>query len=234
MKGKIYLIPTPLGEGALDKVLPIGNAEIIRNLKFFVVENERTARRFLKKTDRNIMIEDLQMVVLDEHTQQVSVEQYLKAVENGQDIGLMSEAGCPAIADPGADVVALAQALDIQVVPLVGPSSILMAQMASGFNGQNFAFAGYLPIKPDERAKALKKLETRAKNEHQSQIFIEAPYRNIKMFEDILKTCLPDTKLCVAVDITCETEFIKTKSVKAWKSAKVPDINKRPAIFILF
>ena len=148
-------------------------------------------------------------------------------------MAVLSEAGCPAIADPGADVVAIAQRNNFTVVPLVGPSSILLSLMASGFNGQSFAFVGYLPIQPEDRSKALKKLESRVFAENQSQIFIETPYRNMKMLEQIIKTCQPTTRLCIAVDITLETEFIKTKSVKEWKT-QLPDLNKRPCIFILY
>ena len=151
----------------------------------------------------------------------------------GNDLGVLSEAGCPAIADPGADVVAIAQRNNFTVVPLVGPSSILLSLMASGFNGQSFAFVGYLPIQSDERSKVLKKLESRAYSENQSQIFIETPYRNMKMLEEILKTCQPNTLLCIAADITLETEFIKTKTIKEWKT-QLPDLNKRPCIFLIY
>lgn len=233
MKGKLYLIPAPLGEGSLETVIPSGMAEIARKLKFFIVENERTARRYLKKIDREIRIEDLQFIVLDEHTKDVTTAQYLGFLEAGHDVGLMSEAGCPAIADPGAAVVALAQQKDIQVIPLVGPSSILMAFMASGFNGQSFAFNGYLPVKPEEKLRSLKNLEKRARTENQPQAFIETPYRNLKIFDDLLKNLLPDTKLCVAVDITQPSEFIRTKTIREWRNLPMPDMNKKPAVFII-
>jgi 16S rRNA (cytidine1402-2'-O)-methyltransferase len=154
-------------------------------------------------------------------------------MKQGSDMGVISEAGCPAIADPGADVVAMAQMANYKVVPLVGPSSLLLALMGSGFNGQSFAFSGYLPIQPSERAKAIKKLESRAYTESQSQLFIETPYRNVKMLQEILNVCQPNTKLCIAADITLDTEFIQTKTIKAWKN-QLPDINKRPCIFIVY
>lgn len=230
---KLYLIPTTLGDVSLNKILPVYNTEIISAIKHFVVEDIRTARRFLKKANPAIVIDDLTFFELNQHTSVEQISSYLKPMQQGFDLGVISEAGCPAIADPGADVVAMAQANDFQVVPLVGPSSILLALMASGFNGQSFAFVGYLPIQPTDRAKALKRLESRAINEQQSQIFIETPYRNSKMLEEILTTCQPATKLCIAVDITLETEFIKTKTIQNWKKNK-PDLNKRPCIFILY
>jgi 16S rRNA (cytidine1402-2'-O)-methyltransferase len=161
------------------------------------------------------------------------LEGFLKPLYEGIDMGVLSEAGCPAIADPGADVVAIAQQKNHKVVPLIGPSSILLSLMGSGFNGQSFAFVGYLPIQPAERSKALKKLESRAYAESQSQIFIETPYRNMKMLEEIIQTCQPATRLCIAVDISLDTEFIKTRSVKEWRS-QLPDLNKRPCVFIIY
>src|ERR1035437_5690173 len=229
----LYLIPTSLGECSFDKILPAQNTQIVTDLKHFVGEDVRTARRFLKNANPAIEINDLTFYVLNQHTTPEELSNFLSPMFAGHDLGVLSEAGCPAIADPGADVVAIAQKHNITVVPLVGPSSILLALMASGFNGQSFAFAGYLPIERAERSKALKKLETRAYNESQSQIFIETPYRNMKMLEEILQTCQPNTQLCIAADITLETEFIKTKTVKEWKS-KLPDLNKRPCIFILY
>jgi len=175
----------------------------------------------------------LTFFILNQHTTPEELSDFLRPMSDGNDMGVLSEAGCPAIADPGADVVAIAQKNNYTVVPLVGPSSILLSLMASGFNGQSFAFVGYLPIQPGERAKALKKLESRAYSENQSQIFIETPYRNMKMLEEILQTCQPNTRLCIAVDITLETEFIKTKTVKEWKT-KLPDLSKRPCIFLIY
>ena len=229
----LYLIPTSLGETSFDKILPAYNTEIVSALKYFIVEDIRTARRFLKKTNPAIVIDDLTFYALNQHTSPEEISTFLKPLIDGNDMGVISEAGCPAIADPGADVVALAQEKQLQVVPLVGPSSILLALMASGFNGQSFAFVGYLPIQPADRSKALKRLENRVFSESQSQIFIETPYRNMKMLEEILSVCQPTTKLCIAADITLETEFIQTKTLKNWKK-QLPDLSKRPCIFILY
>ena len=229
----LYLIPTTLGETALDRILPANNANIISALKYFIVEDVRTARRFLKKTNPTIVIDDLTFFTLNQHTSPAEISTFLKPMTDGHDVGIISEAGCPAIADPGADVVALAQQKQFKVVPLVGPSSILLALMASGFNGQSFAFVGYLPIQPADRSKALKKLENKVYSESQSQIFIETPYRNMKMLDEIISACQPTTKLCIAADITLDTEFIQTKNLKDWKKL-LPDLNKRPCIFILY
>lgn len=229
----LYLIPTTLGESSHDKVLPSFNAQIVNELKYFIVEDVRTARRFLKKVNPAIDIDSLCFFALNQHTSPEEISTFLKPMHEGYNMGVISEAGCPAIADPGADVVAIAQRDNFTVVPLVGPSSILLSLMASGFNGQSFAFVGYLPIQPEERSKALKKLESRAYSEDQSQIFIETPYRNMKMLEQIIKTCQPTTRLCIAVDITLETESIKTKTVKEWKS-QLPDLAKRPCIFLIY
>jgi len=229
----LYLIPTSLGESSFDGILPAKNAQIVTDLKYFIVEDVRTARRFLKKTNPAIEIDSLTFFILNQHTSAEEMSGFLRPMFGGNDMGVLSEAGCPAIADPGADVVSIAQNHNFKVVPLVGPSSILLSLMASGFNGQSFAFVGYLPIQPDERTKALKKLEGRVYSESQTQIFIETPYRNMKMLEDILKVCQLTTRLCIAVDITLETEFIKTKTIKDWKS-QLPDLNKRPCIFLIY
>ena len=229
----LYIIPTTLGETALDTILPAQNDQIVISLKYFIVENIRTARRFLKKVNREINIDELTFFELNQHTSPEEISTFLKPMQEGQDMGVISEAGCPAVADPGADVVAIAQQRNYVVKPLVGPSSILLSLMASGFNGQSFTFHGYLPIQQSDRAKMLKKMEVQIYNNNQTQLFIETPYRNMKMLEDILTVCMPDTKLCIAVDITLETEFIKTKTVKEWKSQK-PDLNKRPCIFLLY
>lgn len=230
----LYLIPTTLGEtDELTKILPSGNDAIISSVKYFIVENIRTARRFLKKVNREINIDELTFFVLNQHTKPEGIAQFLQPLKAGNDMGIISEAGCPAVADPGADVVALAQMQGIKVVPLVGPSSILLSLMASGFNGQSFAFLGYLPVQQIDRVKALKKMESRIYAEHQTQIFIETPYRNMKMLDDILATCQPKTKLCIAADITLDTEFIQTKTVSTWKK-QLPNLNKRPCIFLLY
>lgn len=233
MQPSLYLIPVTLGETSIEQVLPSYNKEIILSIKHFIVENIRSARRFLKKTDNSIDIDELTFYELNKHTKPEQIENYLQPIINGHNIGIISEAGCPAIADPGADIVAIAQRKGYKVVPLVGPSSILMALMASGFNGQSFAFQGYLPVDSNERVKKIKLLEQRIYKEHQTQIFIETPYRNLKLAEDLIKNCTPTTKLCIAMNITCEDEFIKTMSVKNW-TKNLPDMDKKPCIFLIY
>lgn len=234
MEHALYLIPNTLGECETSNILPAINIAIIRKIKHFIVEDVRTARRFLKKVDSNINIDELQFYTLNKHTSPNELSSYLEPLEKGFDMGVISEAGCPAIADPGAEVVKIAQTKNLKVVPLVGPSSILLGLMASGFNGQSFAFVGYLPIQGNERTQRIKQLEKRAKTENQSQIFIETPYRNQKLLSEILSTCQGNTKLCIACDITLESEYIKTKSINEWKKSTLPDLNKRPSIFILY
>ena len=195
MNPALYLIPNLLGETPVDQVLPPYNRDIILGIRHFIVEDVRTARRFLKLVDRSIDIDQLTFYTLNKHTNPDEVASMLKPLEEGSPMGVISEAGCPAVADPGADVVAIAQRKGLQVIPLVGPSSIILAVMGSGFNGQSFAFNGYLPIEPDDRIKTLKKLEQRAYSENQTQLFIETPYRNAKMMADILKACRPQTHL---------------------------------------
>ena len=234
METALYLLPVTLGDTAIDKVLPAYNAGIIREIKHFIVEDVRSARRFLKKVDRVIDIDTLSFYPLNKHTSPEDISGYLKPLEAGNPMGVISEAGCPAVADPGADVVAIAQRKKLKVVPLVGPSSIILSVMASGFNGQSFAFHGYLPIEPADRMRRLKELEARVYSENQTQLFIETPYRNHKMLEDILKTCRPQTKLCIAANITCEGEYIKTRTVKEWKGTALPDLSKIPCIFLLY
>jgi 16S rRNA (cytidine1402-2'-O)-methyltransferase len=229
----LYLIPTTLGESSLERIMPVFNSQIVNDLQYFIVEDIRTARRFLKKVNREIDIDKLTFYILNQHTSPQEISSFLKPLFDGHHIGIISEAGCPAIADPGADVVAIAQQNNFNVIPLVGPSSILLSLMASGFNGQSFAFVGYLPIQPTDRSKMLRKLESRAISEDQSQIFIETPYRNMKLLEEIVQTCQPSTHLCIAVDITLDTEFIKTKTMKEWKT-QLPDLNKRPCIFLIY
>lgn len=232
--GILYLIPTTLGDCALSKVLPDGNTSIIKDLKVFIVENIRTARRFLKQVDHDIIIDELQFFELNQHTDLNQISKYLEPLETGQNIGIISEAGCPAIADPGADIVALAQLKKIKVVPLVGPSSILLSLMASGFNGQSFAFHGYLPIEKGQRSDKLKQLERRIYNEQQTQLFIETPYRNKQMLEELLKSLQPQTKLCIAVDITSNNEDIRTKTISEWRTSPTPELHKRPCIFLIY
>ena len=234
METALYLLPVTLGDTAIDKVLPAYNAGIIREIKHFIVEDVRSARRFLKKVDREIDIDTLSFYPLNKHTSPEDISGYLNPLAEGHSMGVISEAGCPAVADPGADVVAIAQRRNLKVVPLVGPSSIILSVMASGFNGQSFAFHGYLPIEPNERSKRLKELEGRIYSEHQTQLFIETPYRNHKMLHDILKACRPQTKLCIAANITCEGEYIKTRTVKEWKGTALPDLSKIPCIFLLY
>lgn len=229
----LYLIPVTLGETEIRNVLPDYNHDVIVGIKHFIVENIRSARRFLKKVEKSIDIDELTFYELNRHTDRKIIGEYLKPLEQGQAVGIISEAGCPAIADPGADVVAIAQSRGFKVVPLVGPSSIIMSLMASGFNGQSFAFNGYLPVDVAGRVKALKKLENKVYNEDQSQIFIETPYRNSKMLETMLSALRPNTKICVAAGITTEQEFIVTKTVEKWKKGPMPDFEKVPCVFLI-
>ncbi|MFA8437216.1 MAG: SAM-dependent methyltransferase [Marinifilaceae bacterium] len=231
MKGKLYLIPTTLGDSSIDQVIPNDVKELIPNLKHFIVENIRTARRYLKKVNNQIEIDDLTFYELNKHTSPNQISGYLKALKE-YDMGIISEAGCPGVADPGADVVKLAHEQNIRIIPMVGPSSILLSLMASGFNGQNFAFNGYLPIKSGEKIKKIKQLDLRSLQENQTQIFIEAPYRNMQLLEDLIQHCNSSTRLCIACDITLESEFIKTLPIKEWKRQK-PELHKRPTIFLL-
>ncbi|MBM6757708.1 SAM-dependent methyltransferase [Bacteroides mediterraneensis] len=233
MEVALYLLPVTLGDTAIEKVLPSYNREIIVGIKHFIVEDVRSARRFLKKVDADINIDELTFYPLNKHTSPEDIAGYLTPLAQGNAMGVISEAGCPAVADPGADVVAIAQRRNLKVVPLVGPSSIILSVMGSGFNGQSFAFHGYLPIDPADRTRRLKELEARVYSENQTQLFIETPYRNHKMLEEILKTCRPQTKLCIAANITCEGEYIRTKTVKEWKG-HLPDLNKIPCIFLIY
>lgn len=233
METALYLLPVTLGDTSTEKVLPSFNKEVISGIRYFIVEDVRSARRFLKKMDKEIDIDSLTFYPLNKHTSPEDISGYLKPLINGASMGVISEAGCPAVADPGADVVAIAQRKKLKVVPLVGPSSIILSVMGSGFNGQSFAFHGYLPIEPGERGKKLKALEQRVYAENQTQLFIETPYRNHKMVEDILQNCRPQTKLCIAANITCEGEYIQTRTIKDWKG-HTPDLSKIPCIFLLY
>lgn len=233
METALYLLPVTLGDTRLDKVLPAHNIEILAGIRHFIVENVRTARRFLRQADPKFDIDGSQFYELNKHTAPQDIASYLQPLYDGHSVGVISEAGCPAVADPGADVVAIAQRKGLKVVPLVGPSSIILSVMASGFNGQSFAFHGYLPIKPEERARRLKLLEQRIYNEQQTQLFIETPYRNGKMIEDIIKNCRPQTKLCVAANLTCEDEYVRTRTLKEWRG-NVPELSKIPCIFLLY
>jgi 16S rRNA (cytidine1402-2'-O)-methyltransferase len=229
---KLFLIPTTLGDTTIERVLPPDLMKLISSIPVFIVENIRTARRFLKKVNPAIVIDNLTFFELNQHTDKKEISRFLEPIQKGIDIGIISEAGCPAVADPGAEVVKIAHTKNIQVVPLVGPSSILLALMASGMSGQNFAFNGYLPIKDPEKSNQIKLLERRMQTEGQTQIFIETPYRNAQLLNDLLKNCDPQTMLCIAADITLDTEFILAKPVSYWKN-HIPDIQKRPAIFMI-
>ncbi|MBP3356803.1 MAG: SAM-dependent methyltransferase [Rikenellaceae bacterium] len=233
-KGVLYMIPCPIGESrGVYEVTPAANGEIIRSLDYFVVENLRSARRFLSKAGIGKPIDTLQFAELNEHTRPEEVERLVAPLLEGRSAGMISEAGLPGIADPGADLAAACHRHGIRVVPLVGPSSILLSLMASGLNGQSFAFNGYLPVKPPQRTAAIRRFEHRARTEGQSQLFIEAPYRNVKLFEQLVEVCQPETRLTVAADILEPDELIRTLSVGQWRKSAVPDIHKRPTIFIL-
>ena len=233
IESALYLIPVPLSEGAVENVLPASNLALVGEIKHFVVENVRSARRFLKKCDRSINIDELTFYELNRHTDPNAIADYLQPLERGEAMGVISEAGCPAIADPGADVVAIAQRKGLKVRPLVGPSSILMGLMGSGFNGQSFAFLGYLPIDQGERARKFKEMERLIRNDNQTQIFIETPYRNNKLMAEICKQLPGNLALCVATDITGAGEKIVTKTVREWAHTKY-DFDKVPTIFLLY
>ncbi len=228
----LYLVPNVLSEGDWQNVLPAKLFPILTATRYFIVEDIRTARRFLKSVNKEINIDECTFFGLNKYTPQNEIPEFLKPIEQGFDVAVISEAGCPGIADPGADVVKIAHQKNYKIVPLVGPSSIILALMASGLNGQNFAFNGYLPVKPAERAKEIQYLEKRVINQKQTQIFIETPYRNNQLVGDLLKTCNPATKLCIAVNLTGENEFVATKTIHQWKN-KIPDLHKQPAIFLI-
>lgn len=230
--GKLYLIPTTLGDNAPMEVLPITVKQTIEFCNFFIVENEKTARRFIKKICPEKSQPDLNLFVLNKFTSVEEISHYLNPCKAGENIGIISEAGCPGIADPGAEIVALAHQQNIEVIPLVGPSSILLSVMASGLNGQSFAFNGYLPIDKNERKNTLKRLERRAKEEKQTQVFIETPFRNEALFQEMLQTLESATKLCIACDITLSTQYIRTFSISVWKKQTI-SLHKRPTIFVI-
>jgi hypothetical protein BACCOPRO_03611 len=232
-KARLYLFPVPMGDSPVDSVLPPANIAIIREVRHFVVENLRSARRFLKSCDRSIDIDSLSMVELNEHTDPADVAPMLDPMADGHSIGVISEAGCPAVADPGADLVAIAQTRGYEVVPLVGPSSILLSLMGSGFNGQNFAFNGYLPVDTKARGLKLKEMMRRITAEHQTQIFIETPYRNNRLIADLCERLPGDFRLCVASDITCSRQSIITRPLSQWKKASY-NYDKIPTIFLLY
>ncbi|AGC78150.1 16S rRNA (cytidine1402-2'-O)-methyltransferase [Nonlabens dokdonensis] len=231
-KGRLFLIPVTLGEISPLEVLPLSVKKVIEMVDHYVVENEKTARRFIKSICPSKSQPSLNFSVINKFTEVSELPSFLQACLEGKNMGLMSEAGVPGIADPGADVVAIAHEKGIRVQPLVGPSSILMAMMSSGLNGQNFAFNGYLPIDKQERRKKIKELENISLKQNQSQSFIETPYRNNKMIEELILSLNGKTKLCIACDISLPTEFIRTMTVDLWKK-QIPDIHKRPAMFII-
>lgn len=232
MKGKLYLIPTPLTEMA--DLSQIGNFVVnrINQLSYFIVERSKTARQFIKACEHPLSQQDLHILELDKHAKTEGIQEFLRQIENGIDIGLLSEAGCPGIADPGAEVVSMAHLMHIEVVPLVGPSSIFLALMASGLNGQNFHFAGYPPIDKKALKQFLLSAEKNSRSNKTTYLFIETPYRNYSFYENLLTFLHPGTQLCIAADITGKNEFIRTKSCEIWKKGKKPDIHKTPAIFL--
>ncbi len=230
--GKLYLIPTTLGDNEPLEVLPISIKRTIEEIDHYIVENEKTARHFIKKISSKKSQPSLEINLLNKFTEAEIIPTFLDPCLHGFNVGILSEAGCPGIADPGADIVRIAHQKGIQVVPLVGPSSILLALMASGLNGQSFAFNGYLPIETAERKRSIKKYEKLSRDSNQSQIFIETPYRNDKLLAELTKTLSPQTLICIACDITLPTEFIATKTAQEWQKTTV-DLHKRPTIFIL-
>lgn len=233
MPAALYLIPVTLGETSIEQVLPPYNHEVIMCIRHFVVENIRSARRFLRQTDKAFPIDDCTFFEMGKHADEKQFSQYLQPLREGKPVGVISEAGCPAVADPGADIVKIAQREGLRVVPLVGPNSMIMAVMSSGLGGQSFAFNGYLPVDASDRAKRLKALESRAWTEGQTQLFIETPYRNEKMFQSLVSTLRPQTRLCIAAGITTADEYIRTLPISEWKKTKLPDLSKIPAIFLI-
>lgn len=232
VKGRLYLIPSPLGENDPTEVIPAPVLSSLGRFRTFVVEEVRTIRRYLSRAGLKGKIEGLEFHELNEHTDDATIESYLSLFDSGNDVALISEAGLPAVADPGAKLVALAHRHGIRVVPLVGPSSLMLALMASGLNGQSFAFCGYIPAKTDERRSKLRTIEKVSAQLNQTQILIETPYRNDALFADILSVCSPATRVCVAADITTENEYIMTKKVAQWKKTGLV-IGKRPCVFLI-
>jgi len=233
VSGTLYLIPVPLADNAAAKSFTRYLADTINHIREYIVENEKTARKFLKEAGLTIPQSELSIHDYGKHNRDVNINSFFIGLTAGHDVGLMSEAGCPGVADPGSEIVAEAHRRGIKVVPLVGPSSILLALMASGFNGQSFTFHGYLPIDKVERAKKIKELEALASRFNQTQLFIETPFRNNPMLEEILRSCTAKTRLCIACNLTAEDEFVQTKTVAEWKQ-NIPDLHKRPTIFLLF
>ncbi len=231
-KGILYLVPALLGDSAPELVIPPAVRERVQALEYFVAENAKSARAYLKRLGTAKPLQELSIGILDEHTPEAAVPELAAPLRDGHDLGVLSEAGCPGVADPGAMLVLYAHRHGIRVVPLTGPSSILLALMASGLNGQSFAFHGYLPVPDAARTKALRELEQQSRRSKQTQIFIETPYRNMKLLEAILEVCAPDTLLCLAVDVTLAGEAICTQSVAKWRTG-VPRLERRPCVFLL-
>ncbi|HOF15860.1 MAG TPA: SAM-dependent methyltransferase [Bacteroidales bacterium] len=231
--GKLYLFPTLLGGEDIERCIPLYNLKIIENIRFFVVEELRTARRFLRKAIPTFPIDECDFQLLNEHTNIDTISDLLNPIYQGKDMGLLSEAGLPCVADPGNELVMIAQQKNIKIIPLVGPSSILMALMASGLSGQNFVFHGYLPTDKQALISKIQSMEINSQKHRQAQLCIETPYRNNQLIDVILKTCQPTTLLCIAANITLSTEYITTKTVAEWKSSPLPNFHKQPAIFIL-
>jgi len=232
-KGTLYLIPVPLGLSPVDAVLPPTVRDRAKQLTHFVAENAKSARAFLKSLPSNTPLQQIEIKELSEHTPATALPGLLAPLLAGTDVGLISEAGCPAVADPGANLVALAQDEGIRIVPMIGPSSILLALMGSGLSGQNFAFHGYLPVKDEERQKKLKELEKDSRQESRTQIFIETPYRNRQMLETLIRACAPGTRICVATDLTLDSESITTRTSAEWRRRGQPEIDRRPTVFLL-
>ncbi|WP_423147595.1 SAM-dependent methyltransferase [Rubrolithibacter danxiaensis] len=230
--GSLFLIPVPLAEGTSAQTIPAYNTEVVNSIKTYIVENEKTARRWLKEMGLQTPQNELTILPYGKHSDKTDLSAYLKALLSGENVGLMSEAGCPGVADPGSEIVALAHEHGIKVQPLIGPSSILLALMASGFNGQSFTFHGYLPIDKSQRTKRLKELENLSERFNQTQIFIETPFRNNQLLEEIVRSCQSKTHLCVACNITAKEEQIKTHTIEQWRKIKV-DLHKKPTIFLL-
>ena len=231
--GTLYLIPVTLGEDNITQVLPPDVVKVAQRLDNFVVESEKSARHFLSTIKTIRPVRELNLNLLNEHTEQKDVNALLAPLLAGKDVGLMSDAGCPGVADPGAKLVELAHQKGIRVIPFVGPSSILLSLMASGFNGQQFTFLGYLPVDKTQRNQKLKEIEKRSLTNKETQIFIETPYRNQNMLDAIMSVCQPNTKLCIACDISLATELISSKTIASWRKSPLPDLHKRPAIFLL-
>ena len=229
----LYLIPVELGDTPHECILPAANHDIVCAIRHFAVEDVRSARRFLRRVDADLDIDAITFYPMGKHADAAVYAECLKPLEQGLSVGVISEAGCPAVADPGADIVAMAQRRGLRVVPLVGPSSMLLAVMASGLGGQSFAFTGYLPIDAADRDRRIRQLEKRAWDERQTQLFIETPYRNLRMFATLLRTLRPQTRLCIAAAITTADEYIRTLTVAEWRKQPQPDIDKKPAIFLI-